>query len=236
MAAIAAFFILTSTASCDKDDDEIPCIMNPSAIVTVKTFDNGHPYLQLDDSTALYPVNLQTPLYGGKEVRAMVIYSPWTGNDPEGILADKIQNVHVDWIDSILTKKPVPDLGDENVSKYGADDPVHIVDSWETCVEDGYLTLRFRTSWGFNFNTGIKHTVNLLTGTDPEDPYKVVFRHCANGDRTSEIDAMMADAVVAFNLSSLPDTEGKTVTLTLEWNSGESATRSSAKFKYRSRD
>ncbi len=56
--------------------------------------------------------------------------------------------VNVNWIDSILTKKPVLclDSSEENHAKYGHD-AVDIVRDWVTVVEDGYLTLRFRALW-----------------------------------------------------------------------------------------
>mgnify|MGYP000813506886 FL=1 len=79
-------------------------------------------------------------------------------------------------------------------------------------AEDGYLTLRFRTRWG---NDGVVHFVNLLTGVNPEDPYEVEFKHNAYGD----VNGMSGDALVAFRLNSLPDTEGKTVKLTLKYKS-----------------
>lgn len=49
---------------------------------------------------------------------------------------------------------------------------------------------------------------------DAENPYEVEFRHNAFGDVYGE----PADGLVAFNLDSLPDTEGKTVKLKLKWN------------------
>ena len=94
-------------------------------------------------------------------------------------------------------------------------------------MEDGYLTLHFQTYWGPGH---ILHLVNLVTGTDPADPYKVVFRHNANGDNYGQAD----DAIVAFDLRDLPDTQGATVDLTLEWLSFSGV--KSAKFKYRTRD
>ncbi len=50
---------------------------------------------------------------------------------------------------------------------------------------------------------------------DAENPYEVEFRHNAFGDVYGE----PADGLVAFNLDSLPDTEGKTVKLKLKWKS-----------------
>ena len=101
--------------------------------------------------------------------------------------------VNVNWIDSILTKKPVPCLAtpEENDAKYGHD-AIDIVRDWVTIVEDGYLTLRFRTLWGN------------------------VKPHSTNGDPQLR----WGDGLVAFDLNDvLPDTQGKKVKLTVKWKS-----------------
>ena len=97
------------------------------------------------------------------------------------------------------------------------------MNDWVTIAEDGYLTLRFRTQQG-DYQT--KHFVNLLLSENPENPYEVEFRHNAFGDTEGK----MGDALVAFKLDQLPDTQGETVKLKLKWNSfsGEK----SAEFDY----
>lgn len=89
---------------------------------------------------------------------------------------------------------------------------MEIVNDWVTIAEDGYLTLRFRTKWG-DYNKA--HFVNLLLGQNPSDPYEVEFRHNAYGDTYGTV----GDGLVAFKLVGLPDTNGKTVPLTLKWKS-----------------
>ena len=226
--AIAAAVLSVAACSLDKNSFD-PDIMYPSAIVTVKPdADNSSFRMQLDEETVLHAVNLKKSPFGTKEVRALVNYRKPTSDelDNGGIYAD-ISNVYVNWIDSILTKKTVPDLGEDmNFATYG-NDPVELFGDWATVVEDGYITLHFQTIWGTG---GIQHTVNLITGTDPDDPYKVVFRHNANGDIYGEA----GDALVAFSLAELPDTEGQTVDLTIEWNSF-SGTKT-AKFHYKTRE
>ena len=61
-----------------------------------------------------------------------------------------------------------------------------------------------------------------LLNQNPENPYEVEFRHNAFGNTGGP----MADGLVAFNLDSLPDTQGKTVKLKLVWHSysGEKST------------
>jgi len=167
--AIAAAALSMDACSLERDDFD-PSIMNPSAIVTVKPdADNTYFWMQLDDDTVLHAVNMRTSPFGKKEVRALVNYrKPTTAEMQEGGLYDDAGNVYVNWLDSIRTKTTVPDLGaEENARVYGKD-PLEIVGDWTTCVEDGYITLRLRTYW----SKGIVNTVNLVTGSDPEDPYK----------------------------------------------------------------
>ena len=203
--------------SClDDDDNNAYYLRYPNALVTVKGAADDAFFLQLDDKTTLLPTNVKTSPFGDKEVRALVNYSEV--NEPSG---DYTKAVHINWIDSILTKPIAPDLGEENDEVYGTD-PVEIVNDWVTIAEDGYLTLRFRTIWGGSK----KHFVNLLLGQNPENPYEVEFRHNAYGDTYGS----EGDGLVAFKLDELPDTEGKTVKLKLKWKSfsGEK----SAEFDY----
>lgn len=193
--------------SCSDDDGYNYAMVFPNALVTVKPIDNKSFFLQLDDSTTLLPVNVTSSPYGDREVRALVncqlVNEPSEGYD---------KAVHINWIDSILTKTIAPDLDLNNDSVYG-NDPVEIVNDWVTIAEDGYLTLRFRTRWGGQNSK--PHYVNLLASQDPNNPYEVEFRHNAYGD----VYGKPADGLVAFKLDALPDTQGKTVKLKLKWKS-----------------
>lgn len=206
--ALVAMSVFT-LASCDDDSYVYYYPASPNALVTVKPIDEGSFCMQLDDSTVVYPYNLKKSPFGDKEVRALAnltLVDAGTESD-----ANYMRYVVVNWIDSILTKDAVPYPSDGNVVEYG-EDPIEIVRDWVNIAEDGYLTLRFRTRWG---NDGVVHFVNLLTGVNPEDPYEVEFKHNAYGD----VNGMSGDALVAFRLNSLPDTEGKTVKLTLKYKS-----------------
>lgn len=207
--AVAMLLSAFTFQSCNDDDDTDWSQVLPNALVTVKQ--NGDAcYLQLDDNTTLLAQNLKSTVFGGKEVRALVNYS--STNEKSDLYN---QVVHVNWIDSILTKKPVPSLASdtENSEKYG-NNIVDIVRDWVTVAEDGYLTLRFRTLWG-----GEKvHYINLVSGVNPANPYEVELRHNANGDPKWR----WGDALVAFDLNKvLPDTQGKTVKLTIRWKSSQ---------------
>ena len=192
--------------SClDDDDNNAYYLRYPNALVTVKEAADGAFFLQLDDKTTLLPTNVKTSPFGDKEVRALMNYS-----EVDEASGEYTKAVHINWIDSILTKPIAPDLGEENDKIYGTD-PVEIVNDWVTLAEDGYLTLRFRTVWGGSQ----KYFVNLLLGQNPDNPYEVEFRHNAYGDTYGKTD----DGLVAFKLDELPDTEGKTVKLKLKWKS-----------------
>ncbi len=214
---VGAIVCTIGLQSClDDDDNNAYYLRYPNALVTVKGAADDAFFLQLDDKTTLLPTNVKASPFGDKEVRALVNYSEV--NEPSG---DYTKAVHINWIDSILTKPIAPDLGKENDEVYGTD-PVEIVNDWVTIAEDGYLTLRFRTIWGGSK----KHFVNLLLGQNPENPYEVEFRHNAYGDTYGS----EGDGLAAFKLDELPDTEGKTVKLKLKWKSfsGEK----SAEFDY----
>lgn len=207
LASVAVLASVIIFQSClDDDDNDYYRYAWPNALVTVKPVADNSFFMQLDDSTTLLHVNMKNSPYGEKEVRALVNFDPVNESSGE---YDKA--VHINWIDSILTKPIAGDLGDKNDEVYGTD-PVDMINDWVTIAEDGYLTLRFRTMWG---DRSQAHFVNLLMSKDAENPYEVEFRHNAFGDVYGE----PADGLVAFNLDSLPDTEGKTVKLKLKWKS-----------------
>jgi hypothetical protein len=207
-------------SSCDDDDKYDYDEIRPTALVTVKpNADNTSFVMQLNDSVVLYPSNLKSSPFGTKEVRAFVNYE----------LEDDVPNnygtiVEVNRIDSILTKQMAISRGEENLTIYG-NDPVEVINSWETVVEDGYLTLRFRTVRSY----ASRHYVNLVASGDEENPFKVTFHHKA----TNVGKGVLGDSYVAFRLSDLPDTNGETVDLILEWKSFNGV--KTAKFKYRTR-
>lgn len=192
--------------SCSTDDDG-EAINRPTALVTVRPVMEGSDafVMQLNDSVTLQPTNLKTSPFGQKEVRALVNYTTEKGNKNS-------RNVYVNWIDSIRTKQPVQSQGSiADAQKYG-NDPIDIVRDWVTVAEDGYLTLRIRTAWG---SANVKHNINLLTGTNPNNPYEVELRHDAKGD----VGGKVGDALIAFNLNNMPHEGKQKIRFTLKWKS-----------------
>ena len=198
---LVSAFALQSCLKNDSNDS-----WRPTALVTVRPESNGTFYLQLNDSIKLKPTNMKASPFGKKEVRALINYT-----QDEKTKKEKIQEVYVNWMDSIRTKKPVPTLGKDNDSKYGKD-AIEVVRDWVTVAEDGYLTLRVRTQWG---RRNAKHSINLLTGVNPENPYELELRHDAKGD----VGGNMGDVLIAFNLNDLPRDKSSKVKIKLKWKS-----------------
>lgn len=217
---IVAISIMGMTMlSCDNANEEFPVfpLNRPNALVTLKpTADGSSFFMQLDDSTKITATNIKQAPYGNKEVRAFINFRLLT--QPEN---KRSYNIYVNWVDSILTKPMVNggEIGTELVSK--GQDPVEILREW-TVSEDGYLTIHFRTQWAAN-NT--PHIVNLVAA-NPAEPYELTFCHNAQGVKGG----YWGDGIVAFRLDQLPDTNGKTVNMTLIWKSFSG--KKNVNFKY----
>ena len=199
---VSSLMLVVGLTSCENDDYREPTY---NGLVTIRYTESDVLYFQLDDVRTLYPVNIGNSKLWKDGQRALINFQV-VDEDDKGFT----DAVYVNWIERVLTKSMVESKGVENDSLYGKD-PVEIVRDWVTVVEDGYLTLRFRTYW----SGGVTHTVNLLAGVNPDNPYEVEFRHNANGD----LNYYVEDGLVSFDLSKLPDTEGRTVKLTLKWMS-----------------
>lgn len=205
--------------SCDLDDDDDAHWSSSIqlATATIKPSENSW-YMQLNDSVVLSPSNAAAFKLPEKETRAYIRY---TLNREQPTVED-VRNYSINLlsVDTFLTKKMAP-LAIEPEKVYG-NDPVEIVNSWETVAEDGYLNIRFRT----RFTSGKTHRVNLVHRTDANTPYLVDFFHDANGDTNG----VVADDVVAFKLDEAFNYADRPIEITLRWNSysGEKT----ATFKY----
>lgn len=203
-----------SLSSCWNDNDDYIDV-RPTGLVTVYPQADGGFNMQLDDRTILYPTNLKTSPYKDKVVRALVNFTDDSQrqHDDIGGSEDIIKRyVKVNWMDSIRTKTPVLTSGQDDDLVYG-DDPIDIIRDWVTVAEDGFITLRVRTTWGPYHKP---HRLNLVSGTNPEDPFEFVLRHDAQGDVGMEL----GDALIAFNLNELVNAPSSDeVTIKLNWKS-----------------
>lgn len=217
--------LLMAFSSCLNDDDSLDS-QRPTALVTVCPNTDGSFVMQLDNDTQLIPTNLKASPFGTKEVRALVNYTESCASSRD----KNIRNVEINWLDSIRTKMPAQSLGDRNDEMYG-DDPVEIVNDWITVAEDGYLTLRIRTLWG---QTQVPHVLNIITGTNPDDPYDLELRHDANGDKYGN----WGDALIAFNLNKLPREDSDIKSVKLKWKSftGDKSARFEIKLRPQGQD
>jgi len=200
--ALAAMVAATVSISSCRSDNYNPDGLLVNAIVTVKS-EGGRCALQVEDDIKVYPTNIKDGIFGGREVRALTQFTS-KGTSP---LTDG-QEVSLLWIDSVLTKKAI--VAEAGV-EYG-NDPVDIYNDWLTVAEDGYVNLHIRTYFGYS---GVSHWVNLVGGTNPDNPYEFVFHHDANGD----IDVRTDETELAFDIKDfLPETPGE-VELTIKFES-----------------
>ena len=228
--AIIVVLSIIMSASCSKY--EAPVVIY-DATVTFKPLEGGFYYLKQDDSTALIVLNkdLQKyPFEKGVEKRALINYRV------EKQEASAVPNykytkaIYIGAMDTIYTKHPVSAAG-VDPSVFGNDVLGLYLgrDNFPTTlVEDGYLNVSFEMPMG---NFGIIHEINLVTGTNPDDPYLVELRHDAKGD----VYVTSSRNLVNFSLKDLPDTKGETVPLTVRWRSMVTGEFETVKFDYCSR-
>lgn len=225
---MGAAIALLTLPSCLDDDDSYSVENSYSlgdmwvAVATVVPEGDNTYYLRLDNGNTLWPAASNYPGYKPKaDQRAFVnftILADSTGSQLNGYS----YFIKVNAIHDILTKPLSPDLGAKNDSVYGTD-PVSILDKKDVWVGDGYLNVYFETYWGGK----TAHYINLIHPSDEVNPYAVEFRHNAFDDPQST----KAAGRVAFNLASLPDTEGKTVDLIVRYKNSENG-RDSIVVKY----
>ena len=92
-------------------------------------------------------------------------------------------------------------------AKSGGDDPVDIITDWMTSLEDGFLTLHY----SIPTSGSVKHDFSIHPGK-AENEWLLV--HDAHGDTKGSL----TEGIVCFDVSKwLPDTQGKTVKLHLDY-------------------
>jgi hypothetical protein len=203
-------------ADAAADNQAIPS-ESYDAIVTVKRSPTDTLYFQLDDNTRLFPANYQKQARALQMQRVICHLTEYLYLDsPYGNYAT------VDWTDP-LEKGTFSASASATIS-----DGLDILNDWMTSVEDGFLTLHYRTWWG---SGSVRHRLSLHSGVNPEDPYELCLVHDVCGDEALE----QADALIYFDINSLPHTEGQYKTLTLKWTSGE-GTLTARQFRFRSRE
>ncbi len=200
---LTAMLSLFGFSAC-QDDDDYSLDKFAIEIMTVVP-DGDTDYLRRDNGEKLWPFATNCPGYNSSKTRAQVNYT---------MLSDSIpgfsHGIKINWIENILTKNISPYRGAENDSIYGTD-PVKII---AMNIGDGYLNIRFAANFG---NTGVKHLISLIQDQEVNTPYALELRHQAYGDNA----LYAAEGLVAFDLSSLLNTGGQTVELTIKVNTFE---------------
>lgn len=224
----AATAILFGLISCNKvEKDMFSCYSS----VTFKTQEDGTLFLEVDDTTAVIPVNYTTyPFKGYPEKRGVATYLTDFSTTKSLPGYKRTFDVTLTQMDTVYTKNPVASTGsaEGDDTLYGKDKlGIYFSGFPYTTVEDGYLFLSFSLMAGGS----IPHDINLVTGLNPDDPYEIELRHNAHSDAP----LYQFDGTVNFSLKDLPDTNGETVDLTLKWTSLVSGEKESFKFKYCSR-
>ncbi len=191
--------------SCLNDDDDNYSLDDMwVAVATVVPQGGDSYYLRLDGGDTMWPAATNYPGYKPKADQRAFVNFTILGDSTQSNLGGYAYYVKVNAIHDILTKPIAPNKGMENDSIYGTS-PVSIPNEKSIWVGDGYLNVYFITNWG-----GQKaHFINLIQTDAEKDPYALEFRHNAFDDPSYTSGA----GRVAFNLSSLPDTQGKTVEL-----------------------
>lgn len=198
--------LVSSTLYSCLNDDGYSLDKYSFGVATVKPLGNNSYYLQWDDSTSFWPAaGVTAPNFDvSKERRAFINFTLLGPGKDMNIEYDYA--IRLNRIDTVLTKSIAEDLGDRNDEYYGKD-PLSIKTVW---IEDGYINIQFATY----FEYGSKHFMNLVKMND-SGPYKLEFRHNANGNKTGAEGWGLA----SFRLNSLPETEGETVTMKIKYNS-----------------
>ncbi len=220
--------LLPEATSCMKEmSDQFGdnVIMGYNVLVTVRPAIGDAPFrLVLNDSTTLYPTNLSSSPFKDKIVRAYGAVTPTRGNLQDFTEGGEF-DVFVHQLDSIVTKvmrMNVESLLDENGDPIHSD-PIDVLDRWDTVVEDGFLTINFCTTFGWERI----HSIDLIPTSQPGE---VRLVHNANGDTSGTV----STGTIAFSLAGLNESskdEKGYKTLTLRYDSFNGPAKRTFKYK-----
>lgn len=202
---LGTILVSTTLYSC-LDDDDYSLDKFSVGVATIKPLGNNAYYLQWDDETTFWPAAGATPHFGVDKERRAFINFTLLGDSTTSNIGNYDYAIRVNRIDSVLTKDIAADLGDKNDEVYGSD-PVWMKTIW---IEDGYLNCQFESY----FDGVTKHFINLVK-KDGSDPYELEFRHNA----FENLSGGQGWGLAAFRLNSLPDTNGETVTMKVNYKS-----------------
>lgn len=209
-AALMAVPVLFTACNDDDGDYTPPRVYN--ALVTVVSGSEGN-FLVVNDSLTVKPTNAVGAIYKKPEVRALAKFAVPGSNcnsvqNVDYALADG-REVQILSLDSIRTKPSTQ--WNETLDKQLGGAPIDINKSWMTVAEDGYLTLHYTIMLG---TQGNPHSLHLLKGGNPANPYELQLRHTDRGDYGSRY----TQGLVAFDIMDiLPGGTDKKLTLTVRY-------------------
>lgn len=184
-------------------------------LVTVKQNAEGKAFLQYG-SYALMPQGIEF-VRQERAMASMIVR-------PE--MQDGYYRCELDWLEPIEEGYFCPDPSSApKTPGYGLD---IIFQSELTRVEDGYLSVHYTTWWG---DLPMHHDFYLVGGTDPDDPYLLRLVQDERGDAQ----VTQAEGLVCFDINSLADTAGGTITITLCWT-GLNGIEGSTHFGFKNRE
>ncbi|MCQ2154287.1 MAG: hypothetical protein MJY55_00515 [Bacteroidales bacterium] len=222
-----AVMTLLSAVSCKKDT---PAYYD--ATVTFRQTKDGGCFIVVNDSTELHPSNVSHyPFYPFNETRAMAGYFDNGPATPEHGFK-YARNVTVNYYRPMLMKMPVESQGQTKDDEMYGTEPIglYLYPTFPcTLIEDGYLNLSF----AFGPYGPYSHHINLVYNVD-DDPYKMEVHHLVS-DENVQSNGFIANGLASFPLVKLPDTQGKTVDVTLIWNSMKTGRKERIVLKYNTR-
>ena len=171
---------------------------NDLAIGTVRSRD-GVRFIRLDEKSCSQVMNPNEIADVKDGTRVFLQYRYVVAENLADFCTDAIL---VEWASPL----DVGSVGDLTAKSRG-EDPVDIILDWMTSLEDGFFTLHYSIPASGN----VKHDFTLYRG-DSKDVF--ILSHDAHGDTKGSL----MDGLVCFDVSGLlPDTEGKTVELHLDY-------------------
>ena len=199
-------------------ENEIPLSGEVTALFTIKQNAEGALFFQAGEHKLL-PADLEWDFVRQQRVMANVYVN--------AEMRDEYRMCSVYWVEPL----------DEGVFEKGAfnyqavvvppDGLDILLNSWITGVDDGYLTLHYKTWWG---SVPLHHDFSLVC-LDAGNPYSLTLVQDSHGDGHDEL----AEGVICFDINDLSDTGGETVTITLNWIKLD-GTAGTADFEFRSRE
>ena len=184
---ITIALVLAASCSADYGDykgadyDALPSEYRADVVVTIKQDTDGTVFFQAGRERLYpgdnYPFSGQCRAMGSVTVYAEEV--PLYGH-----------RVDVNWMEPLdkgsFKLYPGTATGEDGIDV--------LASSWITSVEDGYLTIHYKTWWG---ESAAHHDFVLV---QEEDPYELTIHHSANGDGKD----IYSEGIVYFDINQLP--------------------------------